>query len=179
MCLYSFVACLSHLTIDHASLSRRSTVPTPIVETPPAFGCSLRFSPPMLHKKLFAHLLPRSCFAVYGHHLSPRISTVFSLISSVPNFSMSHSSVFLISVQRVGGVLIATHGRSGKNVHPRTPTIPGAELVGFSPTMQALLAPSTGGVMRLILGWVIARSFTPVAQEVTPSRCCAGSFDEV
>ena len=26
---YSFVACLSHLTIDHASLSRRSTVPTP------------------------------------------------------------------------------------------------------------------------------------------------------
>ena len=26
---YSFVACLNHLTIDHASLSRRSTVPTP------------------------------------------------------------------------------------------------------------------------------------------------------
>ena len=30
---YSFVACLSHLTIDHASLSRRSTVPTPIRHT--------------------------------------------------------------------------------------------------------------------------------------------------
>ena len=27
---YSFVACLSHLTIDHVSLSRRSTVTTPI-----------------------------------------------------------------------------------------------------------------------------------------------------
>ena len=27
---YLLVACLSHLTIDHASLSRRSTVPTPI-----------------------------------------------------------------------------------------------------------------------------------------------------
>ena len=26
---YSFVGCLSHLTLDHASLSRRSTVPTP------------------------------------------------------------------------------------------------------------------------------------------------------
>ena len=26
---YSFVACLSHLTIDHASLSRRNTVPSP------------------------------------------------------------------------------------------------------------------------------------------------------
>ena len=25
---YSFVACVSHLTIDHASISRRSTVPT-------------------------------------------------------------------------------------------------------------------------------------------------------
>ena len=26
---YSFVACLNHLAIDHASLPRRSTVPTP------------------------------------------------------------------------------------------------------------------------------------------------------
>ena len=30
---YSFVACLGHLTIDHASLSRRSTVPTPNRDT--------------------------------------------------------------------------------------------------------------------------------------------------
>ena len=30
---YSFVACLSHSTIDHASLSRRSTVPTPNRDT--------------------------------------------------------------------------------------------------------------------------------------------------
>ena len=30
---YSFFACLSHLTIDHASLSRRSTVPTPNRDT--------------------------------------------------------------------------------------------------------------------------------------------------
>ena len=30
---YSFVACLNHLTIDHASLSRRSTVPTPDRDT--------------------------------------------------------------------------------------------------------------------------------------------------
>ena len=27
---YSFVACLSHSTIDHASLSRRSTVPSTV-----------------------------------------------------------------------------------------------------------------------------------------------------
>ena len=30
---YSFVACLDHLTFDHASLSRRSTVPTPNRDT--------------------------------------------------------------------------------------------------------------------------------------------------
>ena len=30
---YSFVACLGHLTIDHASLSRGSTVPTPNRDT--------------------------------------------------------------------------------------------------------------------------------------------------
>ena len=35
---YSFVACPSRLTIDYASLSRRSTVPTPTtVEAPPTF----------------------------------------------------------------------------------------------------------------------------------------------
>ena len=30
---YSFVACISHLTSDHASLSRRSIVPTPDRDT--------------------------------------------------------------------------------------------------------------------------------------------------
>ena len=33
LCLYSFVACLSHFAIDHASLSRRSIVPTPNGDT--------------------------------------------------------------------------------------------------------------------------------------------------
>ena len=31
--VYSLVACLSHLIIDHASLSRRRTVPTPYRDT--------------------------------------------------------------------------------------------------------------------------------------------------
>ena len=35
---YSFVACLSHLTIDNASLSRRSTVPTPDRDTSNIWG---------------------------------------------------------------------------------------------------------------------------------------------
>ena len=37
------VAVLSPLTIDHACLSTRSTVSTPLIETPPIFGRSLRF----------------------------------------------------------------------------------------------------------------------------------------
>ena len=39
----SFVACCSRLTIDRASLSRRSTVPTPNGDTPPTFGRSFLF----------------------------------------------------------------------------------------------------------------------------------------
>ena len=41
-------------------------------------------------------ILSPSCFAVCGHHPSPRIAIVFSLLSSVPNFSTSHSSIYLI-----------------------------------------------------------------------------------
>ena len=71
----SFVACLSRWTIDHASLSRRSTVPTTVlIETPPTFGCSLRFFH-ILHKNCLLILSP-SRFAVCGHHLSPRIAPV-------------------------------------------------------------------------------------------------------
>ena len=93
---YSLVACLSHLTIDHASLSRRSTVRRLLVETPPTFGRSARVIH-MLHENVLLNLSP-SCFAVCSHHQSPRIAIVFSLpsINSVPNFSMSHPSIFLI-----------------------------------------------------------------------------------
>ena len=42
-------------------------------------------------------ILSPSCFAVCRHHLSPRITIVFSLLSNIPNFSMSHSCIFLIS----------------------------------------------------------------------------------
>ena len=42
----------------------------------------------------FLLTLSPSCFAVCGHHLSPRIAIVFSLLSSVPNFPMSHQFVY-------------------------------------------------------------------------------------
>ena len=46
---------------------------------------------------MFLLIFRPCCFAVCGHHLSPRITIVFSLLSSVPNVSMSHSSIFIIS----------------------------------------------------------------------------------
>ena len=87
---YSFVACLRHLTNDHASLSRRSTVPTPNRDTS-NIRLLIAFSPHVLHI-LFLLILSPSCFAVCGYHLPPSIAVVFSLLSSVSNFSMSHSS---------------------------------------------------------------------------------------
>ena len=72
---YSFLACLSRLIIDHASISRRSTVP------PPIFGRSLRFF--HILRTDYLLILPPSCFAVCGHRLSPRIAVVFSLLFSL------------------------------------------------------------------------------------------------
>ena len=69
----------------------RDGAPSPLlIETPPTFGRSLRFSH-VLHRKGLLILSP-SCFAVCGHHLSPRIAIVFSLLSSLPNSSMRQPS---------------------------------------------------------------------------------------
>ena len=50
-----------------------------------------------------------SCFAVCGYHLSPRIALVFSLLSGVPNFSMPHSSLILISYRTSRSSLYVSH----------------------------------------------------------------------
>ena len=68
---YSFVACcLSHLTIDHAFLSRRSTVPTPNRDTSNIWALITLFPYNTLNCLLKQS---PSCFAVCGHHPSPRI----------------------------------------------------------------------------------------------------------
>ena len=54
---YSFVARLSHLTIDHASRSRRSTVPSPNGDTSNVWALITLF-PYVLHKKMFAFPSP-------------------------------------------------------------------------------------------------------------------------
>ena len=66
-----------------------------LTETPPIFGRSICFFH-ILHRNCLLFLSP-FCFAVCGHHISPRIAIVFSLLSSLPNSSMSHTSNFLIS----------------------------------------------------------------------------------
>ena len=125
---YSFFARLSHLTIDHASLWRRSAVPTPNKDIS-SIRRSLCFLD-VLHRNC---LLSPSCFAVCGHHLYPRIEIVFSLLSSLPNSSMSNSSNFLVSSSNtshrslyifkfsyyVSPTLLLCH--TGAHVHPRPP----------------------------------------------------------
>ena len=54
-----------------------------LIETPPAFGRSLRVFH-MLHKNCLLILSP-SCSALCGRDLSPRIAMVSLLLSSLPN----------------------------------------------------------------------------------------------
>ena len=81
---YPFVACLSHMTIDHASLLRRSTVPTPNRDTSNFWALITLFL--YITSKLFANLIPFVFGRLCGHHLSPRIAIVFSLLTSVSNY---------------------------------------------------------------------------------------------
>ena len=93
---YSFVACLSHLTTDHASFSRRSTPPT---ATSYLQYSGAQCASSIYYNKCFClsyHLPLCRC----GRHLSPRIAIAFSRLYNVSNFSMSHPSVFLISVNK-------------------------------------------------------------------------------
>ena len=65
-----------------------------LIGTPPTFGRSLRFFY-TLHVKILL-ILSLSCFAVCGHHLSHRITIVFSVLYRLPNSSMSNTSNFII-----------------------------------------------------------------------------------
>ncbi|CAN0059728.1 unnamed protein product, partial [Sphacelaria rigidula] len=78
--------------IHHAPLSRRSTVPTPHRDTCniPAliyFLPALIYFFPYITQK-FSYILSSSCFAVCGHHVSPSVAIVFSLLSNASNIFM-------------------------------------------------------------------------------------------
>ena len=80
---YSFVACLSHLTIDHASLSRRSTVPTPTPNRDTSNIWALITLLPCITYKLCAYPIPVLFRRLRPPSISPRIAIVFSLLSIV------------------------------------------------------------------------------------------------
>ena len=66
---YSFVACLGHLTIDHASLSRWSTVPNPNRETSNIMGA---------HYASSTHYTEAVCLS-YPRPVSPSAATIYLL----------------------------------------------------------------------------------------------------
>ena len=76
---YSFVACLvSHLTIDHASLSRRSTVPTPNRDTSNVWALST-----------FIPYVPLLCFCL-------PFSSSFGLVARVRSLPLAVFSLLLV-----------------------------------------------------------------------------------
>ena len=91
----SFCPCLGNLTIDYKHHFRDGPPFLLLLERPPTVRRSFRCLRIQLTKKFLLILSP-SYFAACGHHLSPRVAVVLSLLSSVPNFSMSHYSIFLI-----------------------------------------------------------------------------------
>ena len=91
----SFSCCPFHLTIDHTSLSRRSTVPTPNRDTSNVRALSV-FLRRVIQNVLLT--LSPSSWAACGHHRSPKTAIVFSLpsINIMRTPSMSHASTFLV-----------------------------------------------------------------------------------
>ena len=79
---YALATCLSHLSNDHASRSRRCTVPTPNGDTSNFWAFTTIFH--LLHRNVLL-ILSSSRFAFCGH-LSPRIAIVFSVLSTCTNF---------------------------------------------------------------------------------------------
>ena len=78
-----FVARHKHLTIDHASLSRRNKFFTPNGDTSKVWALST-FGRYIINLNYNSLLFKSpSCLAVCGHHLSLRIATVFSLLATI------------------------------------------------------------------------------------------------
>ena len=78
----SFVACLSHLTIDHDSLSIRITVRTPDRRHLQHLGARYVSSVNYIKAPGLSYVLPN--LAVCSRHPPPKVAIVFSLLSSSP-----------------------------------------------------------------------------------------------
>ena len=96
---YSFVACISPLTICHASLSRRSTVPTPNKYTSKIWVLITFF--PYITYKPFAYLITFLFRRLWPPYISEDdrdrfFATRYYLVSQTSPCHI-HSSIFLIS----------------------------------------------------------------------------------
>ena len=91
---YSFVACLRHLTIDHASLPRRSTAPTPNKDTSNIWALITLL--PYITYKLFAHPVAFLFRRLWPPSLSPRIAIVFLPLSCLPNKLFHVTYIYLL-----------------------------------------------------------------------------------
>ena len=113
----------SHLIIDHVPLSRRSTVPTPTIETSPAFGRSLRCffisHRNVCSSLLFPLLVPFAC----GHHLSPRIGIVFSLAIWCTTLLPATFVYFPHSPTLLPATFLLVHFTSSQCVSPTPPLL--------------------------------------------------------
>ena len=105
---YSFVTCLNHLTIDHASLSSRRTVPTPNRDT---------FSSWAAHCISSIHYIKSVAYLIsflFGRLKPPSIS--YSLLSSLSNYFMPQLKDFSRDSQwrgSDGGRGVGGGGRGG------------------------------------------------------------------
>ena len=123
--MYSVVACLGHVAIDHASRSEKEHR---FQDTSKA-GHQVPFLPcyPLLY---FLLILSPSWFAVSGYHLPRRTATVFSPLSSEGRGEGEGCTHFM-------------HNRSPKTIDPRIQTMPTRSRVGFPPTRQASREPKS------------------------------------
>ena len=123
----SFAACLSHLSIDHACLSRRSRAPTASRNTSNVRAPITLF--PYITLKLFAYPIS-FLFRRLWPPPTPRIAIVFSLLlpnsftsrSSNSSFPLTHPvppCVFHIILLCESFSLLWCH--TGTYVHPRPP----------------------------------------------------------
>ncbi|CAM9701545.1 unnamed protein product, partial [Sphacelaria rigidula] len=90
---YSFVACLGRLTINHASLSRRSTFPTRSKKHLQHSGAHCASS--IHYTRTFYRSYPRPV-SPYVATIPPGIPIVFSLLSNASNAFMPPSFTFRI-----------------------------------------------------------------------------------
>lgn len=157
---YPFIAVL-RMTIDHASLSRRSTVASPHEAT--SYHPDLLAFHPDIAQQPFRYLIP-SCFAVCGHYLSPGIAIgagkggnrrTYSLLASIVPPLTTHSprdeAPFLLPMETP-----PTFGRSSRFFHAYDKTISILVRRPWPPWRWA------GGGKIWLLGDIVTASFAAI-----------------